>query len=65
MPDGICLARDLPFTKVVENRLFTDVALDHPSQSYVAISSFSAPFEIYNEDGDPIDKTGGQLHIFG
>ena len=64
MPQGIRLARELPFVKVVENRLFTDIAFDPKSQAYAAISSFLAPFEIFNEEGDPIcEMQGKALHV--
>jgi cleavage and polyadenylation specificity factor subunit 1 len=55
------MSRELPFTKVVQNRLYTGVAFDKPSQSYIAIASYEAPFEIFDEQGDPIDKANQGL----
>lgn len=55
------MSRELPFTKVIENRLYTGVAFDKLSQAYVAIASYEAPFEIFDEQGDPINKANQGL----
>lgn len=55
------MSRELPFTKVIQNRLYAGVAFDKLSQSYVAIASYEAPFEIFDEQGDPINKANQGL----
>lgn len=60
MSPTIRLDRDIPFTKVLQKRLYTDIVFDQPSQSFVAAAAFSAPFEIFNDEGEPINHTTGE-----
>ena len=47
----------MAFTKVVEGRLFESIDFDPQTQTYAALSAFTAPFEIFDEQGEAISKT--------
>lgn len=49
-----CFARDLAYTKVVQGRLYTCIVYHAETLCYAAVSTFSAPFEIYQEEGEPL-----------
>lgn len=54
IPQDTCFAREQPFTKVVQGRLYTDIVYHPETQCYAAISTFPAPFEIYQDEGAPL-----------
>lgn len=54
LPKDTCFARALPFTKVIQGRLYTDIVYHAESACYAAISTFSAPFEIFQDEGEPL-----------
>lgn len=39
---------------MVRGRLFAGIAFHQASQSYAAISDFSAPFEVFDDEGEPL-----------
>lgn len=49
----------MPFTKVQQGCLYLDVAFDQASQTYAAVSAYSAPFEIFDDDGVPLNTLPG------
>lgn len=51
----------LPFTRVIQHRRYTDVAFHALSQSYAAIATYDAPFEIFSEEGEPLHSESDTL----
>lgn len=54
LPENTHLHREQPFTKVVQNRTYTGLVFMDEMQCYAALSTFEAPFEIFDEEGKPI-----------
>lgn len=53
-PENMDFTSTVPFTKVIEDRLYTEIAFHALSQSYAAIATYTTPFEIFTDDGDPL-----------
>lgn len=60
LPANTYFGRELPYTKVVQNRLYLDVAFDQPTKSYLALATFSAPFDIFDDEGESLNKLHGR-----
>jgi cleavage and polyadenylation specificity factor subunit 1 len=56
LPENMRFSSEIPFTKVIEDRLYTGVAYHGHSNSYVAIATYDAPFEIFTDEGEPIHR---------
>lgn len=60
LPENTHLHREQPFTKVIEDRVYTGLVYVEVMHCYAALAAFEALFEIFDEEGKPIHSYDGE-----
>ena len=55
-----CTDGALPWTTISTGRTYNNIAFDRPSEAYVASSIFEAPFELFDDERQPIWRADGK-----